>query len=54
MEFVSYLLEKENAVIFWNMTGLLIFILFFIYILYRTYKLPKKDAEKYKNSVFEN
>jgi hypothetical protein len=54
MEFVSYILKNENAAIYWNMSGLIIFIAFFIVVLIRTYRMPKEVAEKYKNSVLEN
>ena len=54
MEFVSNILKDVNSVILWNMTGLVIFILFFIVVLVRTYKMPRSEAEKIKNSILEN
>lgn len=53
MKFVSNILENvDNIASFYNI-GLLIFIVFFVVILIRTFKMPKKEVEKIKNSILD-
>ena len=54
MEIVSNILKNANPAIFWNITGMIIFMAFFIVILVRTYRMPRSEAEKIKKSILEN
>ena len=54
MKFVSYILEDEQWIHILNSVGLIIFITFFIGVLYRTYKMPKSDADEINHLVFED
>lgn len=54
MKFVSYLLEDVAGIQTYYIVGLIIFITFFLGILYRTYKMPKQEAEAIKNMVFDD
>lgn len=54
MEFVSNILKKENMAILLNAAGLVIFIVFFIVVLIRTYRMPDSKAEKIKKTILEN
>ena len=54
MKFVSYILQDEQWIYVLNTIGLVIFITFFIIVLYRTYKMPKSEADKINRLVFED
>jgi len=54
MKFVSYILEDEQWIHILNTVGLVIFIVFFIGVLYRTYKMPKSEADEINHLVFED
>jgi len=54
MKFVSYILEDEQWIHILNTIGLVIFIAFFIIVLYRTYKMPKSEADEINRLVFED
>lgn len=54
MGFVGEVLNKVNGIHWYYTIGLLIFLTLFIVIIYKTYKIPKSEIEKYKNSIFEN
>jgi len=54
MKFVSYILEDEQWIHILNTVGLVIFIAFFIGVLYRTYKMPKSEADEINHLVFED
>lgn len=51
MKIVSNLLENIEGIQIYYIVGLLIFVTLFIVILIRTYKMPKQEAEKIKNSI---
>lgn len=53
MKFVSYILEDVEGIRLFYYIGMIIFIVFFINVLYKTFKMPKKEAEDIKNSVFD-
>jgi len=54
MKFVSYILEDEQWIYILNTVGLIVFISFFITVLYRTYKMPKSEADEINHLVFED
>ena len=54
MKFVSYILEDEQWIYILNSVGLVIFISFFLTVLYRTYKMPKSEADEINHLVFED
>ena len=54
MKFVSYILEDEQWIHILNTIGLVIFIAFFVIVLYRTYKMPKSEADEINRLVFED
>lgn len=54
MKFVSYLLEDVAGIQVYYIVGLLIFLSFFLVVLYRTYKMPKSEAEEISQVVFED
>jgi len=54
MKFVSYILEDEQWIHILNTVGLIIFVTFFIIVLYRTYKMPKSEADAINRLVFED
>ena len=54
MKFVSYILEDEQWIYVLNTVGLVIFISFFLTVLYRTYKMPKSEADEINHLVFED
>ena len=54
MKFVSYILEDEQWIHILNTTGLVIFIAFFLTVLYRTYKMPKSEANEINHLVFDD
>ena len=54
MKFVSYILEDEQWIHVLNTVGLVVFIAFFLGVLYRTYKMPKTEADEINHLVFED
>jgi len=53
MKFVGEVLSNVQGIQNFYIAGLLIFIILFIIILYRTIKIPKKVLIEYKTSIFE-
>jgi len=53
MKFVSYILEDVEGIRIFYYIGLFIFIIFFLNVLYKTFKMPKQEAEDLKNSLFD-
>jgi tellurite resistance protein TehA-like permease len=51
MKIVSNLLENIEGIQIYYIVGLLIFVTLFIVILIRTFRMPKQEAEKIKNSI---
>jgi len=54
MSFVSGVLNGVDGIQYYYIAGLLIFIILFIVMLYRTIKIPRKDLMKFKASILEN
>lgn len=54
MGFVANVLGKVNGIQWYYIIGLLIFVSLFLIMLYRTYKIPKKDLIEYKTAILEN
>jgi len=53
MKFVSHLLENVDNIEYYYNVGLIIFVLMFIFILIRTFRMSKKEADEIKNSIFD-
>ena len=53
MGFVGELMRGEYGVEWYYIVGLLIFIILFIVILYRTFRLTKPELISYKQSILE-
>jgi hypothetical protein len=54
MKIISNLLENIEGIQIYYIVGLLIFVTLFIVISIRTWKMPKQDAEKIKNSILND
>lgn len=54
MKIISNLLEDIDGIRIYYIIGLLIFVALFIVISIRTWKMPKQDAEKIKNSILND
>ena len=54
MKIISNLLEDIDGIRIYYIIGLLIFVTLFIVIFIRTWKMPKQDAEKIKNSILND
>ena len=54
MKIVSNLLENIEGIQIYYIAGLLIFVTLFIVISIRTLRMPKKEAEKIKNSILND
>ena len=54
MGFVGEILNGVEGIKYFYIVGLLIFIILFIVMLYRTIKIPRKDLMKFKASILEN
>lgn len=54
MEFAGSVLHKVDGVEWYYIIGLLIFIVLFIVMIYRTIKMPKSTLLDIKQSIFEN
>jgi cbb3-type cytochrome oxidase subunit 3 len=53
MKFVNYVLGDVEGIQIYYIVGLIIFIAFFLTVLYRTYKMPKSEAESIKEGILE-
>lgn len=53
MGFVSEVLKNIDGIQWYYIIGILIFIVLFLVILYRTIKTPKKDLIEYKTSILD-
>jgi hypothetical protein len=51
MKIVSNLLENIEGIQIYYIIGLLIFVTLFIVISIRTFRMPKSEAERIKNSI---
>lgn len=54
MKIISNLLENMEGIRIYYVIGLLIFISLFIIISVRTWKMPKQEAERIKNSILSD
>jgi high-affinity Fe2+/Pb2+ permease len=54
MGFVGDVLNGVEGIQYFYIVGLLIFMILFIVIVYRTVKIPKKDLMKFKTSILDN
>ncbi len=53
MKIVSSVLETVEGIQTYYVVGLLIFVMLFIVILYRTFRMPKNEAISKKESIFD-
>ena len=53
MSFVGNVLQNVNGIQYFYIAGILIFITLFIVIVYRTVKIPRKDLNDFKTSIFD-
>jgi len=53
MSFVGNVLQNVDGIQYFYVAGILIFISLFIVIVYRTIKIPRKDLDNFKTSIFE-
>ena len=54
MGFVGDVLNGVEGIQYFYIVGLLIFMILFIVVVYRTIKIPRKDLMKFKTSILEN
>jgi hypothetical protein len=54
MKIISNLLEDIDGIRIYYIIGLLIFVTLFIVISIKTWRMPKQDAEKIKNSILND
>ena len=54
MNFVGDVLQNVEGIKYFYIAGILIFMALFVIILYRTIRIPRKDLEDFKTSIFEN
>ncbi len=53
MKFVNYVLGDVEGIQVYYIIGLIIFIAFFLTVLYRTFRMPKSEAESIKEAILE-
>ncbi len=53
MSFVGEVLQNVNGIQYFYIAGIFIFISLFVVIIYRTIKIPRKDLDDFKTSIFE-
>jgi TM2 domain-containing membrane protein YozV len=54
MKIVSNLLENIEGIQIYYIVGLLIFVILFIVISIKTYRMPNKEADDIKNSILND
>ena len=54
MGFVGDVLNGVEGIQYFYIVGLLIFMILFIVMVYRTVKIPRQDLMKFKTSILEN
>ncbi len=54
MGFVGKVMENVGGIQYYYIAGLFIFLALFVWIIYRTYKMPKSKLMEYKNSILDN
>lgn len=53
MKFASEVLANVDGIQHFYITGIFIFLALFVIILYRTFKIPKRDLHEYKTSILD-
>ena len=53
MSFVGEVLNGVAGIQYFYIVGLLLFMILFIVVVYRTVKIPGKDLRKYKTSILD-
>lgn len=53
MGFVSETLSGIDGIQWYYIVGIILFVGLFIGVVVHTYRIPKKDLEKFKSSIFE-
>ena len=54
MNFAGDVLQNVDGIQYFYITGIFIFLVLFVIIVYRTVKIPRKDLEDFKTSIFDN
>ena len=54
MNFAGDVLQNVDGIQYFYIAGILIFMALFVVIVYRTVRIPRKDLEDFKTSIFEN
>ena len=54
MKIISNLLENIEGIQVYYIIGLLIFVSLFLIIVFRTWRMPKQEAERIKNSILND
>ena len=54
MNFAGEVLQNVDGIQYYYITGILLFLALFIVIVYRTVRIPRKDLEDFKTSIFDN
>lgn len=54
MKIVSNVLENIEGIQIFYIIGLLLFVMLFIAILIRTFRMPRKETEEIKNSILND
>jgi high-affinity Fe2+/Pb2+ permease len=54
MGFVGEVLNNVSGIQYFYMFGLILFMLLFFVMLYRTIKIPKQDLVKFKTSILDS
>jgi TM2 domain-containing membrane protein YozV len=53
MSFAGNVLQNVDGIQYFYIAGIFIFIALFIVIVYRTIKIPRKDLDDFKTSIFD-
>lgn len=53
MNFVGNVMKNVDGIATFYIIGILIFISLFVIVVYRTVKIPPKDLNEFKSSIFE-
>jgi hypothetical protein len=54
MDFVGNVMDGSSGISWFYIVGLLIFIILFIVIVYRTVKIPRNKLKSYKESILDS
>jgi hypothetical protein len=53
MNFVGNVMKNVDGIATFYIIGILIFMSLFVIVVYRTVKIPRKDLNEFKSSIFE-